>query len=55
MIDVVTQARRELAKVTTGRRPRTGAVRAVSAAMYRALEDKSIDNVPRKVLLSILS
>lgn len=45
MIDVVTQARCELAKVTERNRPTTGAVRSVSAAMYRALEDKSIDNV----------
>ena len=45
MIDVVAQARCELAKVTKRSRPTTGAVRAVSAAMFRALEDKSIDNV----------
>lgn len=45
MIDVVSQARSELAKVTTGRKPRTGAVRAVSAAMFRELRDKGIDNV----------
>lgn len=45
MTDCVFQARAELAKVTSGRKPRTGAVRAVSAAMFRALEDKSIDNV----------
>lgn len=45
MIDVVLQARCELAKVTKRSRPTTGAVRSVSAAIYRALEDKSIDNV----------
>jgi len=45
MIDVVSQARCELVKVSKGKRPNTGAVRSVSSAMYRALEDKSIDSV----------
>ncbi len=45
MRDMVAQARSELAKVTTGTRPRTAAVRAVAAAMFRVLEDKSIDHV----------
>jgi len=45
MSDVVLQARSELAKVTKRSRPSTGAVRSVSAALYRALGDKSIDSV----------
>ncbi len=45
MIDVVSQAKHELAKVSQANRLTTGAIRSVSAAMYRALEDRGISNV----------
>lgn len=45
MVDVVSKAKHELARVSQAGRLTTGAVRSVSGAMYRALGDKGIANV----------
>ena len=45
MVDVVLQAKYELTKMSHATKLTTGAVRSVSAAMYRGLEDKGIINV----------
>jgi 3-methyladenine DNA glycosylase AlkD len=45
MISVVSQAKQELAKVAQANSLTTGAVRAVSASLYRGFKDKGIENV----------
>lgn len=45
MVNIVSEARNHLQNLSKERGLTTGKVRAISSAMYKALEDKNIDNV----------